>query len=75
MYCSDEREVALNIINILSFAFKMVYTVLETNLKSLHICALAFLHLSTAFIITTLVLIIMPFLLFFFVFIDMVAMQ
>ena len=34
MYCSDEREIA---VNILCFSFKRVYTVLGTISKSLHI--------------------------------------
>ena len=60
MYCSDEREIA---INILSFSFKMMSTMLETILKYLHICAFDFSLLSTTFIIATLVAIEMRFLL------------
>ena len=51
----------------------MVHTVLGMILKYLHICAFDFFHLATAFIITTLVSIVMHFLLLV-VFIDMVVM-
>ena len=57
MYCSDEREIAFNI---LSFSFKQV---LEMISKSQHIRTLDFTHLSTAFIIATLVSIVIRFLL------------
>ena len=69
MHCSDEREKAFNI---LSFAFKMVYKVLETISKSLYICAFDSSRLSTAFIIAALVSIVMHLLLI--VFVDKVVM-
>ena len=47
MYCSKEREIAFNI---LCFSSKMVFTVLETISKSLHVCAFDFSCLSNAFI-------------------------
>ena len=61
MYCSDGRK---TVYNVLSFSFKMVYTVLEQISNSLHISAyFDFSCLSTAFIITTLLLIVLLFLL------------
>ena len=59
MYCSDERGIAFNI---LSMSFKMMYTVLGSISKSLHICVFDFSCLATAFIIANLVLIVMCFL-------------
>ena len=58
----------------LVLTFKMVYKVLERISKSLHICAFDFSCLSTAFIIATLVSIVMRFLLLV-VFADMVGMR
>ena len=58
MYCSNEKEIDLNI---LSFSFKMVCTWGFKQLRSLHICAFDFSCLSTAFIIATLVLIVIRF--------------
>ena len=58
MYCSDKREIALNI---LCFSFKMVYMMLGTI--SLHICAFDFSTLALVFIIIALVSIVMRFLL------------
>ena len=71
MYCSDQRAIAFNV---LSFSFEMVYTVLETILKCLHICAFDFSRLSTALITDTLVSIVMHFVLLV-VFVDTFAMQ
>ena len=58
MYFSVVRKMAFNI---LCVSFKMVHTVLGMISKSLHICALDFSSSATAFIIATLVLIVMRF--------------
>ena len=71
MYCSDEREIAFNI---LCFPFKLVYTLLGTVSKSLHICAFDFFCLATAFIIAALVWIVMCFLLLV-ALVDMITME
>ena len=60
MHCSDERKIAFNI---LPFCLKWCSTVIETISKSLRICTFNFSCLSTAFIIGTLVLIVVYFLL------------
>ena len=59
MYCSDEREITLNIIPL---SFKMLYMLIKTISRLLYICAVDFSPLSSEFIIAALVWIAIHFL-------------